>query len=169
MTLSSVDGVLLLGFYLEMSRKRPLEDYEACASYSRKGNRKYCPHCDQSLSVKTFKTHKRLYFDEVRHATPYMPPPPPHTHTPPLNTIFIYFDPGPFTLTFQKKILWSSICNRDELEYSDFTEENEHANDVLPSSDLQFDDISCPAIVLLAPDEVEDLQSLPANEGMFVG
>ena len=55
------------------------------------------------------------------------------------------------------------------MEYSDFTEENEHANDVLPSSDLQFDDISCPAIVLLAPDEVEDLQSLPANEGMFVG
>ena len=110
----------------------------------------------------------------MRYDTPHRTcPPPPHTHTPPppppLNTIFIYFDPGPFTLTFQKKNLWSSICNRDKLEYSDFTEENEHANDVLPSSDLQFDDISCPAIVLPAPDEVEDLQSLPANEGMFVG
>ena len=55
-----------------------------------------------------------------------------------------------------------------ELEYSDFAEENEHASDVLPSSDLQFDDISCPAIVLPAPDEVEDLQSLPADEGMLV-
>ena len=62
---SSVHGVLLLGFYLEMSRKHPLEDSEACSSYYRKGNRKYCPHCDQSLSVKTLKTHKRIYFDEV--------------------------------------------------------------------------------------------------------
>ena len=48
-----------------MSRKRPLEDPAAYMTLSRKGIRHHCPHCDQSLSTKTFKSHKRLYFDEV--------------------------------------------------------------------------------------------------------
>ena len=27
-------------------------------------SRRFCPHCSESLSLKTFKTHKRLYYDE---------------------------------------------------------------------------------------------------------
>lgn len=28
-------------------------------------NRRYCPHCNKNLSLKTYKAHKRLYFDRV--------------------------------------------------------------------------------------------------------
>ena len=26
--------------------------------------RQFCPHCNENLSLKTFKSHKRLYFNE---------------------------------------------------------------------------------------------------------
>ena len=26
-------------------------------------DKRHCPHCDQYVSLKTFKTHKRLYYD----------------------------------------------------------------------------------------------------------
>ena len=47
-------------------RKRPHD--ESCgglgeASYST--TRKFCPHCDEIVAVKTYKAHKRLYFGEV--------------------------------------------------------------------------------------------------------
>ena len=29
--------------------------------HSEQGNRRMCPHCDQSLCLKTFKKHERLY------------------------------------------------------------------------------------------------------------
>lgn len=28
-------------------------------------DRKYCPHCEESVSMKTFKYHRRLYFNKV--------------------------------------------------------------------------------------------------------
>ena len=28
-------------------------------------NRKFCPHCNRDVSTKTFKFHKRLYYDKV--------------------------------------------------------------------------------------------------------
>lgn len=31
-----------------------------------KVDRRYCPHCHSNLSIKTFKTHRRLYYDEER-------------------------------------------------------------------------------------------------------
>lgn len=30
-----------------------------------KVNRRYCPHCKEQLSLKTFKTHKRRYYDSL--------------------------------------------------------------------------------------------------------
>lgn len=30
-----------------------------------KTNRRTCPHCQQLVSMKTYKTHKRLYYNEV--------------------------------------------------------------------------------------------------------
>lgn len=30
-----------------------------------KTDRRSCPHCHQLVSLKTFKTHKRLYYNEV--------------------------------------------------------------------------------------------------------
>lgn len=29
--------------------------------------RRKCPHCNQNLSLKTFKAHKRRYYDRVNH------------------------------------------------------------------------------------------------------
>ena len=29
--------------------------------------RRKCPHCNQNLSLKTFKAHKRCYYDRVNH------------------------------------------------------------------------------------------------------
>ena len=29
-------------------------------------SRRYCPHCKETLSYKTFRTHKRLYYDAVQ-------------------------------------------------------------------------------------------------------
>ena len=58
------------------------------------------------------------------------------------------------------------------LEYNSYAEENldEHTNpsDILPSDDLQFDDLSSPAVSLPTPDEVEELQSLPEDEGVHL-
>ena len=31
-----------------------------------KTNRRTCPHCSQLVSVKTYKTHKRLFYNEVK-------------------------------------------------------------------------------------------------------
>ena len=47
---------------------------------------------------------------------------------------------------------------------------DEHTNpsDILPSDDLQFDDLSSPAVSLPTPDEVEELQSLPEDEGVHL-
>ena len=28
-------------------------------------NRRHCPHCDRSVSIKTYKAHKRLYFQSL--------------------------------------------------------------------------------------------------------
>lgn len=61
------------------SRKRLLEadddvnssddetEHQDCAStrtYA-KSNRRYCPHCSQYVVLKTYRSHKRLYFSEV--------------------------------------------------------------------------------------------------------
>ena len=35
-------------------------------SVEQRRNRKLCPHCKQELSLKTYKFHRRLYFDLVR-------------------------------------------------------------------------------------------------------
>ena len=35
-------------------------------SVEQRRNRKLCPHCKQELSLKTYKFHRRLYFDRVR-------------------------------------------------------------------------------------------------------
>ncbi len=32
----------------------------------KKTDRRTCPHCNELLSLKTYKTHKRLFYDEVR-------------------------------------------------------------------------------------------------------
>lgn len=38
---------------------------DAQISLSRHSDRKFCPHCREEVSLKTFKFHKRLYFDQV--------------------------------------------------------------------------------------------------------
>lgn len=52
-----------------MSHKRPLnrDDEADClvSSVCYKSNQRVCPHCDQSLSIKTFRSHKRLFYDQV--------------------------------------------------------------------------------------------------------
>ena len=32
-----------------------------------KTDRRTCPHCHQLLSLKTYRAHKRLFYNEVRH------------------------------------------------------------------------------------------------------
>ena len=33
-----------------------------------KSDRRTCPHCKQLVSLKTYKTHKRLFYNEVRYS-----------------------------------------------------------------------------------------------------
>ena len=60
--------------------------------------------------------------------------------------------------------MWSSVSKGDESEYSSSTE----ADDVPPSSDLQFDTISSPAISLELPipDEDEGRSLSSEDEGL---
>ena len=37
-------------------------------------NQCYCQHCNQLLSIKTFKTHKRLYYNKVKSWSCMLPP-----------------------------------------------------------------------------------------------
>ena len=39
---------------------------DAQLNLSRRSDRRFCPHCREELSVRTFKFHKRLYYDKVR-------------------------------------------------------------------------------------------------------
>ena len=32
-----------------------------------KVDRRWCPHCEQNLLLKTYKAHKRMYYDPVKH------------------------------------------------------------------------------------------------------
>ena len=43
------------------SRKHSLNSDE----YHYQTSRKLCPHCGESVALKTYKSHKRLYFNEV--------------------------------------------------------------------------------------------------------
>ena len=42
------------------------EDERFVAKKKIKISRRYCPHCKENLSYKTFRTHKRLYYDSVK-------------------------------------------------------------------------------------------------------
>ena len=57
-----------------VSRKRRLPEDEGDRSSLTdtyyKSNRRVCPHCGQSLMIKTYRTHKRLYYDQVFWLTP---------------------------------------------------------------------------------------------------
>lgn len=61
-----------------MSRKRPRGgdissseedaasiDKESVVARIFKTDRRTCPHCQQLVSLKTYKTHKRLFYNEV--------------------------------------------------------------------------------------------------------
>ena len=43
----------------------PVHDREYQPVLQRRRNRRFCPHCKEELSLKTYKFHKRLYFDKV--------------------------------------------------------------------------------------------------------
>ena len=46
-------AMAMLAARIDESRKRP--------RLSTPKNRKYCPHCSQNLTLKTFKKHKKLF------------------------------------------------------------------------------------------------------------
>lgn len=48
-----------------MESEKEIEVSELAQRRIRRVNWRYCPHCERSVSVKTFKTHKRLYFNSV--------------------------------------------------------------------------------------------------------
>ena len=71
---------------MSLSRKRLFEELEAYSSIATddpnseisdeedrtvdkrtctKSNRRFCPHCEQYVTLKTFRAHKKLYYSEV--------------------------------------------------------------------------------------------------------
>lgn len=44
------------------SAKRSKTDSSSARTW---GSRKYCPHCEEVVSVKTYKYHRRLFYNKV--------------------------------------------------------------------------------------------------------
>ena len=54
--------------FRSLSDTDPVLETSECAVQSiPRRNRRFCPHCKEEVSTKTFKFHKRLYYDKVCH------------------------------------------------------------------------------------------------------